>query len=287
MCLFIVLKKRKENLYKVRKIKEKENKNCLCPKRPITTADVWKENALEELEAGEFLAKIRREFSGGEEESVKAVELRKMEQGGKIMEEFVQEFKRAARGSGYEGRLLVEEFKREMNRTIRRKLMKAEDQPGSIEQWHRRATALDINQRESRREEEKLRGRKEPMGGALRQEPRQIWPRPLVWQRRQMPPQQVPTRSALIEGVERMNVVMVRGLGQGIGVPPRGDPYVMEVDKGRNCYTCGRFGHLAHHCKNQGGKVAEGRRMEYNGEREELFEYENNLKGEENLDILN
>jgi len=27
--------------------------------------------------------------------------------------------------------------------------------------------------------------------------------------------------------------------------------------------------------------------MEYNGEREGLFEYENNLKGEENLDILN
>jgi len=27
--------------------------------------------------------------------------------------------------------------------------------------------------------------------------------------------------------------------------------------------------------------------MEYNGEREGLFEYENNLKGEENLDTLN
>ena len=34
----------------------------------------------------------------------KAAELRKMEQGGRTMEEFVQEFKRAARGSGYEGR---------------------------------------------------------------------------------------------------------------------------------------------------------------------------------------
>jgi len=123
---------------------------------------------------GEFLAEIKREFSGGEEELVKAAELRKMEQGGKTMEEFVQEFKKAARGSRYEGRPLVEEFKRGMNGTIRRKLMEAEDQPGSIEQWYRRAMALDRNQRESRREKEKLRGRREPMGGALRQEPKQM-----------------------------------------------------------------------------------------------------------------
>ena len=61
--------------------------------------------------------------------------------------------------------------------------------------------------------------------------------------------------------------------------PPRRDPYVIEVDKGRNCYTCGGFGHLAHHCRNQGEKIVKGRRIEYNGEREELFEYESNLKG--------
>ena len=58
---------------------------------------------------------------------VKAAELRKLEQGEKTMEEFVQEFKRAARGSEYKGRLLVEEFKRGMNGVIRRKLMEAEN----------------------------------------------------------------------------------------------------------------------------------------------------------------
>ena len=76
------------------------------------------------------------------------------------MEEFIQEFKRAARGSGYKGRLLVEKFKREINGAIRRKLTEAENQPGSIEQWFRRVTALNRNWRESRREEERLRGRK-------------------------------------------------------------------------------------------------------------------------------
>jgi len=83
-----------------------------------------------------------------------------------------------------------------------------------------------------------------------------------------------------------MNAVMVRGPGQGMGTPPRRDLYAIEVDRGRNCYACGGFGHLAHYYRNQGGRVAKGRRMEYNGGREGLFEYENNLKGEENLDTL-
>jgi len=65
-----------------------------------------------------------------------------------------------------------------------------------------------------------------------------------------MPPHQVPTRPALMEGVERMNTVMVRGPGQGMGMPSRRDLYAMEVDRGRNCYACGGFGHLAHHCRN-------------------------------------
>ena len=124
---------------------------------------------MKELEAGEveyesvedFLTCLKKEFGGGEEESVKVVELRKLEQEGRMMEEFVQEFKRVARGNRYEGWLLVEEFKRGMNVVIRRKLMESENQLGSIEQWYRRATALNRNWRESRREEERLRGKKE------------------------------------------------------------------------------------------------------------------------------
>ncbi len=80
---------------------------------------------------------------------------------------------------------MIEEFKRGMNGGIRRKLMEAENPPASIEQWYRRATALDRNWRKSRREEERLRGKKEAMGRAPKQEQRQNLPRPLVWQRRQ------------------------------------------------------------------------------------------------------
>jgi len=62
------------------------------------------------------------------------------------------------RGSRYEGRLLVEEFKRRMNKMIRRKLIEAERPPTSIEQWYEHATNLDRHWRESRREEERLKG---------------------------------------------------------------------------------------------------------------------------------
>jgi len=95
---------------------------------------------------------------------------------------------------------------------------------------------------------------------------------------------------APMEGIKRTNVVVVRGLGavvgQNVGVPPRWDSYAMEVDWGRNCYACGEFGHMAHHCRNWGqrGRVAEGRRLEYGGGGiEGNLQYLNNLKEVENL----
>ena len=44
---------------------------------------------LEFKTVGEFLVEIKKEFGRGEKELVKAAELRKMEQGGKMIEEFV------------------------------------------------------------------------------------------------------------------------------------------------------------------------------------------------------
>ena len=64
------------------------------------SVDIWKKNMLEDLKkglleyktVGKFLVEIRKEFGEGEEESVKVAKLRRLEQGGKTMEEFVQEF---------------------------------------------------------------------------------------------------------------------------------------------------------------------------------------------------
>ena len=104
-------------------------------------------------------------------------------------------------------------------------------------------------------------------------------------------PQQATIGPAPMEGVERMNAVVVRGSGAGQtgGVPPRRDPYTMEIDRGRNCYACGGFGHMARHCRNrrQRGRVAERRRLEYGGGRiEGINEHLDNLKGVENLESL-
>ena len=93
-----------------------------------------------------------------------------------------------------------------------------------------------------------------------------------------------------MEGVERTNVVVVRGAGQGqgVGIPPRWDPYAMEVDRRRNCYACGGFGHMAYYCRNRGrGRPMERRRIEYEGGRiEEIYDQKDNLKGVENLELL-
>jgi len=86
------------------------------------------------------LLEIKKEFEGGNEELVKVMELRRIEQEKKIMEEFVQKFQRVAKESRYKERVLVEEFKREMNRTVREK---TERPPTSIEQWYKHATNLD------------------------------------------------------------------------------------------------------------------------------------------------
>jgi len=251
------------------------------------SADIWKENIMEELEAGEvefelaeeFLAEIKKEFRGGDEELVKIAELKMIKQESRNIEEFVQDFKRVARSSSYEGRPLIKEFKRGINGAIRRKLMEAEKQPSSIEQWFSRTITLDSNWRESRKEEERLRGKKETNGAPASRTNQQgvlgqSLPRPQVWPKRQeTPQQQVPTGPAPMEGVERTNVVMANPQ-QRAGFPQR-NPYAMDVDRreNRNCYTCERFGHLARHCRNR--RIGMNRRME--------VEQDNNLNGKRGL----
>ena len=85
-----------------------------------------KKELLEYETIGEFLTDIKKEFEEGEEKSVKMAELKKIEQGEKMIEKFVQEFRRAARGSGYEGTPLIEEFKRGISTMIYQRLIESE-----------------------------------------------------------------------------------------------------------------------------------------------------------------
>ena len=109
----------------------------------------------------EFLVDLKKEFGGGDNKIVKVAELKKVKQEGKIMKKLVQEFRRVARGSGYKRRPLVKEFKRGMNRVIRRKLIKTERPLKSIKQWYKRAVNLNRHWRKNKREEKRLRKRRE------------------------------------------------------------------------------------------------------------------------------
>ena len=84
-----------------------------------------------------------------------------------------------------------------------------------------------------------------------------------------------------------MNAVVVRGQGTelSMGAPPRRDPYTMEVDRGRNCYTYGGFRHMACHCRNR-GRGMQGRRAEIGERFEGNIEQIGHLKEVENLEAL-
>ena len=53
--------------------------------------------------------------------------------------------------------------------------MEMKNLPASIEQWYKRATALNKNWRKNRREKERLRGKKE-IGGGIQKQKRPIIP---------------------------------------------------------------------------------------------------------------
>ena len=115
--------------------------------------EAWKDNLLDKLAKGEsevesveqLFAKIRNDFGKTSEEERKIEQLRTIEQGGRTYNEYVQEFKKVARESSYEKRPLIEEFKRRLNGSIRRKLAEAEEPPTTIGEWQKRVVRLDRN----------------------------------------------------------------------------------------------------------------------------------------------
>ena len=145
-------------------------------------AETWKDNVLDEIAKGtsevdtieELFEKMREEFGEFDEESRKADKLRLLVQGSRTCDEYVQEFRRAARGSGYEGRALIDEFKRGLNGTIKRKLAEAEFPPSTITEWQERVVKLDRNTRQSRAEDRAMAGSVQAQGtstpqGGIRQ----------------------------------------------------------------------------------------------------------------------
>jgi len=108
---------------------------------------------LDELAKGEsevesveqLFTKIRNDFGETSEEKRKIKQLRTIKQEEKTCNKYIQEFKKVARGSSYERRPLIEEFKKELNGSIRRKLVEAEEQLTTTGEWQERTVRLDRN----------------------------------------------------------------------------------------------------------------------------------------------
>jgi len=67
-----------------------------------------------------------------------------------------------------------------------------------------------------------------------------------------------------MEEVERTNTVIIRNSKRQI-VLLRRNFYVIDIDKERSCYNCGRFGYLVRNCRNKGteGRIRKGKKLEY------------------------
>ena len=89
-----------------------------------------RESEVESVE--QLFIKIRNNFGETLEEERKIEQLRTIEQGGRTCDKYIQEFKKITRGSSYKRRPLIEEFKRGLNGSIRRKLVKVEEPPTTI-----------------------------------------------------------------------------------------------------------------------------------------------------------
>jgi len=105
-------------------------------------AEIWKNNLLDKLSkeklevemVEELFKKMRNKFGKTGEKERKVEQLRTIEQESRMYDEYIQKFKKITRGSGYKRWPLIEEFKRELNKGIRRKLAEAKSPPSSIEE---------------------------------------------------------------------------------------------------------------------------------------------------------
>jgi len=221
--------------------------------------ETWKDNLLDELAKGEskvesaeqLFTKIRDNFGETSEEERKIEQLRTIEQGKRTYNEYMQEFKKVTRRSSYEGRPLIEEFKRGLNRSIRRKLAEAEEPPTTIGEWQERAVRLDRNQRQSRIEERMLgRNAACPGGNAQPRGEESYRGRggQITWR----------TGGEYRGGGGGGNTSNRGGAQMG----PRRDPNTIDIDRGRGgdrmCYIYGKWGHMAKNCwKRHKGRVVE------------------------------
>jgi len=105
------------------------------------------------LTSDELLKEIDRKFRDTDKRTTQSLKIRTIQQGDRLADEHVQEFEKAALEAGYEGYLLVVEFKRSLNSGLKRRLTELRPMPVTIQQWYDEAITMDRQWKVARTEE--------------------------------------------------------------------------------------------------------------------------------------
>jgi len=90
-----------------------------------------------------LLKEIDRKFGDTDKRTMQLLKIRTIQQGDRSVDEYVQEFEKAALEAGYERYPLIVEFKHSLNTGLRRRLTELRPMPMTIEQWYDEAIMMD------------------------------------------------------------------------------------------------------------------------------------------------
>jgi len=192
----------------------------------------------------ELLKEIDRKFGDTDKRTTQSLKIRTIQQEDRSVDEHIQEFEKAALEAGYEGYLLVVEFKCSLNAGLWRRLTELQPMPVTIEQWYDKAIMMDCQWKVAKTEEA-FYGK---VNGTVR--------KPLQYGQQEQGQGQASSSQENQQQFLRNQVPPQHGQRQNTG-QLQCDPNAMDIDRNQaqrpplKCFKCNGLGHMARHCQRQ------------------------------------